>query len=248
MNHARLKANSRIAAVAVCLGLSALAWIAFGQTRYFSFVDYDDNNYVYENPRIIAGVNLDGIRWAFTHIQASNWHPLTTISHMLDCQWFGLNPGAHHLTNVFLHVLVVLLLFLVLRAMTGATWRSAFVAAAFAIHPLRAESVAWISERKDVLSGLLFFLTLGAYVRYARAPSLLRYLAVAALFCFALMAKPMVVTLPLVLLLLDYWPLRRFANGGAARRIFLEKVPLLFLLSRRLRSDIARATARHCCI
>ncbi len=229
MNDARTKPNSRTAIIVTCVGLLALTWGVFVQTLHYGFINYDDNNYVYQNPNVIAGFNLDGIRWAFANIQSSNWLPLTTISHMLDCQWFGLNTGGHHLTNVVLHSLVVVVLFLVLRRMTGAIWRSAFVAAIFAIHPLRAESVAWIAERNDVLSGLFFVLTLAAYARYARAPSFLRYLIVAALFSFSLMSKQTVITLPLVLLFLDFWPLRRFAATGSARRIFLEKIPLLLL-------------------
>src|SRR5207248_4126049 len=144
--------------------------------------------------------------------------PLTTISHMLDCQLYGLKPGAHHFTNVLLHSIVAILLLLVLQRMTGgpsgsgSIWRSAFVAAVFAIHPLRVESVAWIAERKDVLSGVFFMLTLAAYVRYVREPSNIRYLVVAVLFSLGLMTKPMLVTLPFVLLVLDYWPLGRFAH------------------------------------
>jgi len=152
---------------------------------------------------------------------------LTWLSHMLDCQLYGLHPGGHHLTNVFLHTATVILLFLVLRQMTGAFWRSAFVAAVFAIHPLRVESVAWVAERKDVLSGLFFILTIGAYVRYARHPwSLIRYGLVVLLFALGLMCKAMLVTLPFVLLLLDYWPLRRAETSG---KLIMEKLPLLAL-------------------
>src|SRR5213078_1047162 len=144
-----------------------------------------------------------------------NWHPLTWISHMMDCQFYGLNPAGHHLTNVIIHALTAALLFLVLRQMTRAVWRSAFVAAVFAVHPLRVESVAWVAERKDLLSGLFFVLTIDAYVRYVRNPkSLGRYLVVVLMLALALMSKPMVVTLPFVLLLLDYWPLKRFPRSG----------------------------------
>ena len=206
---------SRWLILGVCLFLIAITWLVFGQTLGHEFVNFDDHVYVYENPVITGGLTLPGIIWAFTHSHARNWHPLTTISHMLDCQLFGLNAGGHHFTNVFLHTIAVVLLFLVLRQMTGSpsrtgsVWRSAFVAALFAIHPLHVESVAWISERKDVLSGVFFMLTLGAYVRYARQPSAARYIMMSILFACGLMSKPMLVTLPFVLLLLDYWPLGR---------------------------------------
>src|SRR6266496_3721328 len=174
--------------------------------------NFADPGYVFENPQITAGLTSAGVLWAFTHSHMQNWHPLTWISHMLDCQFFGLNAGGHHFTNVLLHTIAAILLFLVFQKMTGALWRSAFVAALFAIHPLRVESVAWIAERKDVLSGVFFMLTLGAYVRYVREPSSIRYLIVAVLFGLGLMTKSMLVTLPFVLLVLDYWPLGRFAH------------------------------------
>src|SRR6516225_3330506 len=200
-----------IADLLVCLGLVAVTLAVFGQTLSHDFVNFDDHVYVYENPLVIRGLSTEGIIGAFTHTHARNWHPLTTISHMLDCQLYGLKAGGHHLTNVILHTISVLLLFLVLKQMTAALWQSAFVAALFAIHPLHVESVAWIAERKDVLSAVFFMLTLGAYTHYARAPSALRYLLVALVFAFGLMSKPMLVTLPFVLLLLDYWPLARIA-------------------------------------
>src|SRR6266496_2600170 len=195
-----------------CLVLVAITWLVFGQTLGHDFVDFDDHWYVYENPSITRGLSMDGVIGAFTHAHAGNWHPLTTISHMLDCQLFGLKAGGHHFTNVLLHSIGVVLLFLVLRQMTDGLWQSAFVASLFAIHPLHVESVAWISERKDVLSALFFILTLFAYVHSARAPSVRRYLAVAFVFALGLMSKPMLVTLPFVLLLLDYWPLKRFSG------------------------------------
>ena len=206
---------SRWLILGVCVFLIAITWLVFGQTLSHEFVNFDDHVYVYENPVITGGLTLPGIVAAFTHSHARNWHPLTTISHMLDCQLFGLNAGGHHFTNVFLHTIAVVLLFLVLRQMTGgpsrtgSLWPSAFVAALFAIHPLHVESVAWISERKDVLSGVFFMLTLSAYVRYARQPSVARYIMMSILFACGLMSKPMLVTLPLVLLVLDYWPLGR---------------------------------------
>jgi tetratricopeptide (TPR) repeat protein len=211
-----------------------LTWIVFGQTLWHDFINYDDPRYVYENTKITGGLSLSGIAWAFTHIHSMNWHPLTTISHMLDCQLYGLKAGAHHFTNVLLHSIAAILLFLALQYMTGAFWRSAFVAAVFAIHPLHVESVAWIAERKDVLSGVFFMLTLLAYVHYARAPSIWRYLMVVFVFALGLMSKPMLVTLPFVLLLLDHWPLGRIREEGSnvGRQLFklaVEKIPLIVL-------------------
>jgi tetratricopeptide (TPR) repeat protein len=203
--------------VGICISLVLLTWIVFGQTLWHDFINYDDPRYVYENTRITSGLSLSGIAWAFTHIHSMNWHPLTTISHMLDCQLYGLKAGWHHFTNVLLHSIASLLLFLALQQMTRAPWQSAFVAALFAIHPLRVESVAWIAERKDVLSGVFFMLALLAYVHYVRAPALGRYLLVAAACAFGLMSKPMLVTLPFVFLLLDYWPLARCSHRPVAR-------------------------------
>ena len=202
----------RFASFFVCLALVAITWFVFGQTLRHDFVNFDDHVYVYENPQITQGLTADGLIDAFTHAHARNWHPLTTISHMLDCQLYGLQAGWHHFTNVLLHTVAVLLLFLVLNQMTGAFWQSAFVASLFAIHPLHVESVAWVSERKDVLSAVFFMLTLGAYVRYVRKPSVGRYLTAALFFALGLMSKPMLVTLPFVLLLLDYWPLGRIRS------------------------------------
>ena len=230
----------------ICIFLAAITFAVFGQTVHDDFVNYDDNLYVYENAQVARGLTLNGIAQAFTHGSYDNWDPLTTMSHMLDCQFYGLNAGGHHLTNILLHTATAILLFLVLRRMTGALWRSAFVAAVFAIHPLRVESVAWVTERKDVLSGLFFMLTIGAYVRYARRPwSPARYGLVVLLFALGLMSKPMLVTLPFVLLLLDYWPLKRYSHpalaaGGAGPvdlpgnfsvplRLIVEKIPLLAL-------------------
>jgi len=214
-------------AVSVCICLAVLTWIVFGQTLWHDFINYDDPRYVYENTKITSGLSVSGIAWAFTHIHSMNWHPLTTISHMLDCQLYALRPGWHHFTNVLLHTIAVLLLFLALQQMTGAFWQSAFVAAVFAIHPLRVESVAWIAERKDVLSGVFFMLMLLAYVHYVRSPSVRRYLVVVFVLACGLMSKPMLVTLPFVLLLLDYWPLDRIR--GQLRRRMLEKIPLIAL-------------------
>ena len=170
---------------------------------------YDDYGYVSQNEHISTGLTLENIIWVFTSAHGGNWHPLTGLSHILDCQLFGLNPGWHHLVNVIFHIANTLLLFAVLRRMTGAFWQSAFVAAVFGLHPAHVESVAWISERKDVLSTLFFLLTIASYVRFVKLRSTGWYLLTVLLFALGLMAKPMLVTLPFVLLLLDYWPLNR---------------------------------------
>jgi len=213
----------------LCLGLGLVTSVAFFPALRNDFVNFDDNTYVYENPKVGAGLTRSGVKWAFTNFHSSNWHPLTWLSHMLDCQLYRLNAGGHHFTSVLLHAVVAILLFIVLLEMTGAIWRAAFVAAVFAIHPLRVESVAWISERKDILCGLFFMLTLAAYVHHARAPSVRRYLVVVLLYALGLMCKPMLVSLPLVLLLIDYWPLRRFTGPSSARRLWIEKLPLIGL-------------------
>jgi tetratricopeptide (TPR) repeat protein len=241
---ARAGRSPRITIV-IYLALAAITAAVFGQTSRYGFVNFDDDLYVYNAPAVQTGLTLRGIAFAFSGEHARNWHPLTTISHMLDCQLYGLTPSGHHVTNVLLHTVAVLLLFWVLREMTGAVWRSAIVAALFAVHPLHVESVAWMSERKDVLSAVVFFLMLDAYVHYARSPSTIRYLAVAVLFVLGLMSKPMLVTAPFILLLLDYWPLGRFEQTSSVKgkaktftppqqqrvilRLFLEKVPLLIL-------------------
>ena len=217
---------ARTAAVSVLL--VALVWFVFGQTLRHDFVNYDDPSYVYENATVSKGLTLDGIAWAFTQPHARNWHPLTTISHMVDCQLFGLNAGAHHFTSVLLHSLTAVLLFVVVQRMTGAFWRSAFVAAVFALHPLRVESVAWVAERKDVLSGLFFVLSLWAYHKYTLRRSAGRYVLLLICVALGLMSKPMLVTLPVVFLLLDHWPLRRWPLVSA-RALLLEKLPLFAL-------------------
>ena len=201
-------------AAGVCVLLAGLVWLMYAQTIGFKFVNFDDNHYIYENPIISRGLDWERFLWVFTHVHASNWHPLTSLSHMLDCEIFGLKPAGHHMVNVLLHSLVAVSLFLVLWQMTGGFWQSAAVAAAFASHPLRVESVAWISERKDLLSGLFFMLTLAAYVRYARRPGSGSLLLVLMTFALGLMTKPMLVSLPLILLLLDYWPLKRWRVGS----------------------------------
>jgi hypothetical protein len=193
----------------VCTALAAVTIAAYWPVLYCDFVVYDDNAYVVENHNVRQGLSLDGISWAFSTGRASNWHPLTWLSHMLDCELFGLDAGWHHLTNLLLHTANTVLLLLVLTAMTNAVWASAFVAAAFAIHPLHVESVAWIAERKDVLSTLFWMLTMAAYLGYARHGGRCRYMLVLLIFALGLTAKPMLVTLPFVLLLLDWWPLER---------------------------------------
>ena len=231
---ARSKLTSRWTLVAVCVCLAAVTWIVFGQTLRYDFVNYDDPRYVYQNTRITRGISFDNVGWAFSHIHSENWHPLTTITHMLDCQLYGLKAGWHHFTNVLLHALSVVLLFVALQRMTGALWRSAFVAAVFAVHPLHVESVAWIAERKDVLSAVFFMLTLLAYSHYTRVPSIGRYLLVSVVVALGLMSKPMLVTLPFVLLLLDYWPLgrldaRRSRTARQELQLVIEKIPLIAL-------------------
>ncbi|MDQ6911386.1 MAG: tetratricopeptide repeat protein [Verrucomicrobiota bacterium] len=230
-----MKVTERTVVPAICLAIAALIWFVFGQTLQHDFINLDDPEYVLKNPHVAAGLTSSGIVWAFSHTHAANWHPLTWIAHMLDCQFYGLVPRGHHLTNVVLHAATAILLFLVLWRMTAALWRSAFVSAVFAIHPLRVESVAWIAERKDVLSAFFFVLTIGAYARYTSRPSRSRYALVLVLFALGLMSKPMLVSVPFVLLLLDYWPLRRWPNeskrghGNLLRKLLLEKIPFLAL-------------------
>jgi protein O-mannosyl-transferase len=218
--------EGRWAPAAVCLLLFALVGLVFGQAARFEFVNYDDPDYVLEQRQVRQGLSWANVQWAFTNVHARNWHPLTTLSHMTDVQLFGLNAGAHHLTSVAIHAAAAALLFLLFHAMTGTLWRSAFLAALFAIHPLRAESVAWVAERKDVLSGLFFVLTLLAYQRYVARGSVVRYLLVLVCFAAGLLSKPMLVTVPFLLWLLDFWPFRRWQRGGVWR-LLLEKVPLI---------------------
>ncbi len=193
------------------VGLAAAVLAVYGQVYRYDFVELDDQSFVTDNPMVRRGMSADGLRWAFTTSHMGNWNPVTWLSHMLDVELFGLAPGAHHLVNLALHLANTLLLFGVLRRMTRAVWPSFIVAALFGLHPLHVESVAWISERKDVLSTLFWMLTLWAYARYADRPSARWYAAALAFFAIGLMAKPMLVTLPFVLLLLDVWPLRRVA-------------------------------------
>ena len=221
----------------ICLLLILATAVVYWQVQGFDFVNYDDGDYVKDNVHVQSGFTFQSLIWAMTTGKvSSNWHPLTLLSHMLDCQMFGLWAGGHHLTNLFFHIANSLLLFLVLRRMTGSTWKSGFVAALFALHPLHVQSVAWISERKDVLSAFFWMLTLWAYIRYVRRAGRTAYGWVVVFFILGLMSKPMVVTLPFVLLLLDYWPLNRIQLAGpnnlnlTITGLIREKIPL-FLLS-----------------
>ena len=208
MTEARPKNYFALICLVLALGTTALYWPIISHP----FIIFDDEEYVTANAHVTSGLSWENFRWAFEGAHAANWHPLTWLSHQLDCTLFGLNAGGHHLVNLLFHVANTLLLFVFLRGATGAVWRSALVAALFAWHPLHVESVAWASERKDVLSTFFWLLTLMAYVRYARNRNWFVYSAALIFFALGLMSKPMVVTLPFVLLLLDFWPLRRISN------------------------------------
>ena len=205
----------------VSLGLAAACLAVFGPAVRFQFLNFDDNACVYENPWVRGGFSLTGILWAFRTIDYFYWQPVTWLSHMLDCQIFGLRPAGHHLVNILLHMANSILVFLAFRRLTGAFWRSAVLAALFAVHPLRLESVVWVTERKDVLSAFWFLAMVHAYLWFVARPSHRRYLCVLAAFALGLMSKPMLVTAPLLLLLLDYWPL--------GRRALAEKLPLFLM-------------------
>ncbi|OPY05779.1 MAG: TPR repeat-containing protein YrrB [Syntrophaceae bacterium PtaB.Bin038] len=200
----------------IAIALAALTAALYAQVGSFDYVNYDDPFYVQENLIVQRGLTAYGVKWAFMTTTLGNWHPLTWLSYMLDCRLFGAGPGAHHLVNVLFHALNAVLLFLVLERMTQARWRSAFVAALFALHPLHVESVAWIAERKDVLSTFFWMLTLWAYAVYAERPGPKRYLPVLVFFLAGLMAKPMLVTVPVILLLMDWWPLKRLDDARQA--------------------------------
>lgn len=217
----------------VCLGLALAILAAYSPLWHCQFVAFDDNDYVTSNEMVKQGLSWPGIVWAFSTVHASLWHPLTWISHMADCQLYGMNPAGHHSTSLLLHLANSILLFLLLQRMTRARWPAALTAALFALHPVHVESVAWISERKDVLSTLFWLLSVGAYVRYAEESALKSpksrtfYVGSVVLFALGLMAKPMLVTLPFVLLLLDYWPLRRLQPPVV--RLLAEKIPYFML-------------------
>jgi len=214
----------------ICLALALATAAVYCQVRSYDFINYDDPGYVSENPNIQSGITLQAVKWAFTTGFMSNWHPLTWLSHMLDWWLFGSNAGGHHLTNLIFHIANTLLLFIVLKQMTQKLWLSAFVAALFALHPLHVESVAWVSERKDVLSTFFWLLTMWAYVRFVNHPRIANYLLIVAFFALGLMAKPMLVTLPFVLLLLDYWPLNRIKSKHSLLPLLIEKIPLFMMV------------------
>lgn len=244
-----LEKISRCREVLICIFLVLTTLVVYWPVRNFEFINIDDFSYVTENHHTQRGISWENFQWAFQARYAGNWHPLTTLSHMLDCQLFGLNAGAHHLTNLWFHLANTLLLFVLLKRMTGAVWKSAIVAAFFALHPLHVESVAWVSERKDVLSGFFFLLTLWAYVRYVQSPKSkvqsfsadaarrisrsMFYILALIFFSLGLLSKPMLVTLPFVLLLLDFWPLERVSFSVFSTRsflkLFLEKLPFFAL-------------------
>ncbi len=212
--------------------------LAYEPLRQNDFVNYDDDKYVTENSNIAAGISRESIIWAFTTPHCEMWHPLTSISHILDCQFFDLNPFWHHLTSFLFHAANTLLLFTILKIMTGSAWPSAFVAMVFALHPMQVESVAWVAERKTVLSSFFWLVTIAAYIRYTRKPGFIRYVPIFLAFVFAVMSKPMVVTLPFTLILLDYWPLRRFQwqhpvhtriPKASIKFLLAEKIPLFIL-------------------
>ena len=220
----------------IYLALAVITLVVFWQVRSFGFTNYDDNSYVSENKHVLAGFTFDNFLRTFTSLHYFMWHPLTTLTNMLDYKLFGLEAGGHHLTSLFFHIANTLLLFGVLKKGTGRIWPSAFAAALFALHPLNVESVAWISERKNVTSTFFWMLTIYAYIRYANSQRLSNYLLVIFMFCLALMSKPTVVTLPFVLLLLDYWPLNRVQieltdkiNIQRWRHLVGEKIPLFIL-------------------
>ena len=215
----------------IILYLIAVTVAIYGQTVNHSFISFDDNLYVTENSHVMGGLSKKNICWAFTLDDKENtyWHPITWISHMLDCELFGVNSGAHHLTNLFLHIANALLLFHIFRLMTGASLQSAFLAILFAIHPINVESVAWVSERKNLLSTFFGLFTIWAYFTYTQKPNLKHYCFVFILFCMSLLAKPMLVTLPFILLLIDYWPLKRICFSRTRQNSFIRKVLSLIL-------------------
>jgi tetratricopeptide (TPR) repeat protein len=218
---------ARPSAWPIFVGLAVLTVAAFARVANNAFLELDDRAYVADNPRVVAGLTSKGIAWAFERPHAANYHPVTLISHMLDCELFGMNAAGHHLTSLAWHVASTLLLFQLLRKATKSTWPSAFVAAMFALHPLHVESVAWIAERKDVLSTFFWIATTLAYVVWTERRGAARYVLFLALFALGLLSKPMLVTLPFTLLLLDVWPLRRTSKGVGA--LLVEKIPLFVL-------------------
>jgi len=229
--------SDKLKRLLICVALAAVCLAGYEQLRNNDFVNWDDDQYITKNPDVYNGITRKSIIWAFTTTDVSYWHPLTWLSHMLDCQLFGTAPAGHHITSLLLHIANSILLFILLRQATGALWKSAFVAALFALHPLNTDSVAWVSERKNLLSTVFWMLTSLAYICYSRRPRLSRYLPLFLLFALGLLAKPTLAVLPFVLLLLDYWPLQRLRffevrNNEAKTsnlKIVLEKVPLFIL-------------------
>ena len=232
----------RHAAVLACLFLAFITVVVYFQVHSFDFVNYDDDQYVYDNRPVRAGLTLSGVKWAFTSFNVSYYHPVTWLSHMLDCRLFGLKAGYHHLVNLMFHIANGLLLFLLLARTTRRLWGPLAVACIFLLHPLNVESVAWISERKNMLACLFWLLTMVCYAWYAERPGYARYLVVIISFICGLMSKPVLVTLPFVLMLMDYWPLgrvwpavstdsgeRRYPAVSAVRAV-MEKLPLLLLV------------------
>ncbi len=234
--------------ILVCLFIVIAILVVYWQVRNHTFVNFDDSSYILNNPHIRTGLNFEGIAWAFSFPGFDYWHPMTWLSHMLDCHLYGLKAGMHHQISLILHILNSMLLFLVFKKMTGAIWRSAFVAAMFAIHPMNVESVAWLAERKNVLSTFFWLFTMLTYIHYSKQPSVFRYLPILFVYSLGLMSKPMLATLPFVLLLLDYWPLCRInlAHSGSNYQktpksdntdfqrlrplhLAFEKIPLLIL-------------------
>ena len=216
----------------ICISLVVIILAVYLQTGNHEFLGYDDPAYVTGNPHVSSGITGNNIRWAFTSVDEYNWHPITWVSHMTDVQLFGMNPRGHHLGNVMFHSVASVLLLVLLFRTTGSLWQSSFVAALFALHPLHVESVAWVAERKDVLSALFWFLTLLLYAEYAAKKTTARYLSVLLSFVLGLMSKPMLVSLPLVMLLMDYWPLNRFGHehvrtqlSGRVMALIKEKIP-----------------------
>ena len=216
--------------ILICLFLVIITLSSYWQVRDFAFNNYDDEAYVTKNQHVRRGLTFEGIIWAFSASHSANWHPLTWLSHMLDVQLYRMNPGQHHMTNLLFHLMNTLLLFLVFRRMTGHVWRSGFVAILFALHPLHVESVAWVAERKDVLCAFFWMLTVWSYIRYVERPGVYRYLVILLFFILGLMSKPMIVTLPFVLLLLDYWPLGRLRYPKSIDSIPIYSNPSIFHL------------------
>lgn len=223
--------GSRWCTLLVCLGLPCIIFSMYAQTLTHEFITYDDFEYVSENEWVTGGLSFDSVLWAFSHVSSSNWHPFTWVSHQIDWQLYGSWAGGHHLTSLILHAMTAVVLYLALARLTANPLPSAVVCVLWAVHPLRVESVAWVAERKDVLSGLFFALGLLAYARYVERPTRGRYLGVVTTLALGLMAKSMLVTFPFVLLLLDYWPLGRFRSRADVWTLVREKVPLFMLVA-----------------